>query len=143
MKVKGELEEEEIPQAKEEVKGELEEEEILQVKVGQFVKMEEGAVAVVKQSLDGKVVKTNDDLVDFRRQLDRLIGHKAGRGGGHHFFCLICLQTAISRQKARAHVEVKHVVDARHSCRNSKCNSKSKMFASLEQHMNTFHPKNN
>jgi hypothetical protein len=94
--------------------------------------MDEEGIAAIKIHLDNKKIKNKANLKQFWGYLGDLVGHKGGRAGGPHHWCLVCGKITSTNQKARNHVDAKHVENTKHYC--SECPAKSKTAASLKQH---------
>jgi hypothetical protein len=128
-----EEEEEMEPELEEEKKVKKEEEKkVKEEEVETMPTLDEEEIAAIKIHLDNKQIKNPADLSEFREYLRDLVGHRGGRAGGPHHWCLVCGKVMSTLQKARNHVEAKHVENTKHYC--SKCHSEHKTSASLEHH---------
>jgi hypothetical protein len=86
-----EIEEEEMePKLENSLKVKEEEEKKVKKEEEKMPTMDDEEVALIKLDLDNKTIKTRASLFNFRERLGDLVGHRGGRGGGSHHWCLVC-----------------------------------------------------
>jgi hypothetical protein len=96
-------------------------------------------LATVKSRLDGKKIRTKQQLAKFHKLMDDMIYQRKKRGVGDNFFCRVgnCMMSKGTRQNMRDHIEAKHLNRVEHPC--DKCHGPQKTSASLSQHLRKIH----